>query len=1141
MRLRRLEITHLPGIRPGFTLEDTGPGINVVTGPNASGKSSLVRALRLLIDESATAPTGPLTLSAELEGDAGRWRVTRTGTQIVWQKDGRPVERPQLPRGNFLHCYWLAMDDLLDEGDTEHEIVERLRRELSGGFDLDVVRRNLFDIGPRHGQSQERAFQKARQGLQAVVREYEALDRKRERLPELDEKIQGGEAADAEARKVQLALELLDAQRERKATEARLKAFPAGMDKLVGDEKERLEELEGRQVRLTNERREAEESRTLAQRNVDATGLGETPPDSADLDARKQDLDDARECDTRLREFQSQLAEAKARESEAASSLGAPADQIPTLSPDTVDRAAQMAERLQQVNRRVHELEAAVDVEPSDRGLLAAYEAVIEELRRWLRQLEPSRSRNLAIGAVIASIFALLAAGAAWSADSVAGVVLALLSACGSGWSLWQLAGMRSTRSEAQRRVSEQPLEPPESWTTRTVGNRLRELEERLEKLHFQDEQARDAEAHRGELESAREELTTLEEEKRGLTEEIGFDCAKCGESVERFIRLAGTLDQARAKRAELENKIEQERSAIEERLLRIVELVEAHGERLDEDHRDIASVRAKLNSLEARVNQMHEALQELERAKGEINRLDRDIAEVEKSVEELYRHVALEPGERRELLELSERFEAYREERGKLQEAQIRERERRSGLEEGPELLGKVEDDDEVGLNEQLDKLQSQAGRVSALRDERSDLRAQLDQAGSDRRLERARLDYDHAWDALNEAHETAMYAEAGRFLINQVSEEHRLEHEPEVLSAARERFARYTGHAYELVMGDEGRIQARDRTLEELRGLDELSIGTRMQLLMAVRLGYVSVIERDAEPLPVFLDEALTTTDPERFDAIARNLKDAANDDGRQIFYLSAQPADVIRWERAIGESPHHLDLPAVRFGEAGRKPSEYAVAEPRPVPEPGDQSVEEYASCLGVPVINPRDGGGMLHIFHLLRDDLDSLYRLMNDWRISHLGPLQQLLQSEAVSRAIPNRDMRQRLNSRCQVAHTWTRLWQQGRGRLVDRNTLEQCDSVSERFIDAVSELAEQSGGDAKALIEALRNKGVNGFGRSKTDKLEEWLQEHGYIDPDEPLTPEQRERQTLLEAGESTSPDEIQLIVRWLEAGSRELG
>ena len=45
MKLTRLEIIRLPGIQPGFALEDIAPGINVVVGPNASGKSNFLSIL----------------------------------------------------------------------------------------------------------------------------------------------------------------------------------------------------------------------------------------------------------------------------------------------------------------------------------------------------------------------------------------------------------------------------------------------------------------------------------------------------------------------------------------------------------------------------------------------------------------------------------------------------------------------------------------------------------------------------------------------------------------------------------------------------------------------------------------------------------------------------------------------------------------------------------------------------------------------------------------------------------------------------------------------------------------------------------------------------------------------------------------
>ncbi len=46
MWIQRLHLRHAPGLPDGVALADVRPGLNVVVGPNASGKSTLARALR---------------------------------------------------------------------------------------------------------------------------------------------------------------------------------------------------------------------------------------------------------------------------------------------------------------------------------------------------------------------------------------------------------------------------------------------------------------------------------------------------------------------------------------------------------------------------------------------------------------------------------------------------------------------------------------------------------------------------------------------------------------------------------------------------------------------------------------------------------------------------------------------------------------------------------------------------------------------------------------------------------------------------------------------------------------------------------------------------------------------------------------
>jgi DNA repair protein SbcC/Rad50 len=74
----------------------------------------------------------------------------------------------------------------------------------------------------------------------------------------------------------------------------------------------------------------------------------------------------------------------------------------------------------------------------------------------------------------------------------------------------------------------------------------------------------------------------------------------------------------------------------------------------------------------------------------------------------------------------------------------------------------------------------------------------------------------------------------------------------------------------------------------------LEQLSDATRVQLLLALRLGSLEQAERGCGPLPLCLDEVLATTDPQRYAAIANALLQIA-ESGRQVLYVTADPAEV------------------------------------------------------------------------------------------------------------------------------------------------------------------------------------------------------------------------------------------------------
>src|SRR5690606_34172726 len=201
----------------------------------------------------------------------------------------------------------------------------------------------------------------------------------------------------------------------------------------------------------------------------------------------------------------------------------------------------------------------------------------------------------------------------------------------------------------------------------------------------------------------------------------------------------------------------------------------------------------------------------------------------------------------------------------------------------------------------------------------------------------------------------------------------------------------------------------------------------------------------------------------------------------------------------------------------------PAQYALAEPPPVPAPNGSTPEEYAARLRVPPIDPRLGAGAIHAFHLLRDDLELLHRLVADWRVSQVGPLEAMLRSRIAAHIVPDPAARARLAARCRIAHAWVGAFLQGRGKPVDRTALEASGAISGRFIDEVAALAARLDGDAKQLLDALAQREVQGFHRQKAEELGEWLEEHGYLDSAAVLTADERERDTLIRAAGLAPP------------------
>ena len=1149
MRLRRLTINALPGITPGFPFEPPDAGVILVTGPNAIGKSSLARALRYLlggIDRGRDPPA--LSLEAEFDSDGTRWQVHRNGGQIVWMRDGEVATAPQLPSRDQISLYRLSMESLLADDQDDQALAERTWRELRGGFDLDAPR---IALGNRWGRKEESALSKARGHLGTVERHYAALQADEAKLPDLDRDIQAAKQAGERLKQLEVAMELRQAIDQREARQEAINQFPSDMDKLKGNELERLRQWDSEIEKWRKDLDRAQRRLEVAEQEREASGLAETAPQAEAMirmEERLKNLDGQ----TKERQYaQQQVIEARAHLEDAQSQFEG-GDEAPSLSTDNLERAVRIAEPLIEAQAQQRNLKQQLELagESPDDSEIDQLKDGIRALRSWLatnrQSNQPSKTRWQA--------FAFVALGLALSASlafidpfwgALAGVLTVGLAA---GWSLAsrerQTAHFHSVAEDAKRAFGRTGLEPPDDWSdTRVQAHLDRTVEARLNALILQKERAARVPELRWDIERTASKIRELEIQKAELAKAIGFNPELVAPSFHRFIDVAGKWDRARVEYGERNaalSQLDDEIAAQAAEVRRFLDPWRATDAPPFEDACSdgaIKELRIAFGLLKERLEAARGAQSRIGTSQHEIRTANNQIEGIEKNIQSLFIDVALDSERRDELEERINRHEEWKLADEALRNATNNERRLRNALAEQNDLFAAVEGNEIERLRVNLERTRSMANSYTDLIKERQRIETQLDEAGRGHDLEQAAGDLDAATAALEDKRDEALRSQATETLLDEIEDQFRSEHEPDQLRRAKEHFEQVTAHEFSLELRDSNRFAARDLKQGHLRTLEELSSGTRMQLLLALRLAWTEAQEQGGESRPLFLDEALTTSDEDRFAVMANTLTRLAEAGDRQIFYLSARRHESALWRQATGAEPPVVDLAEVRFGTTHLEPEDFQVETPPSLPSPAGHDAASYAALLGVPRFDPHLEPGGIHLFHLLRDDLELLHRLMATWRIATLGQLDSLLSSNAAEGAIPDTTARSRLKQRCEAARAWTDLWRQGRGRPVNRAALEQSGTVSDTFIDRAAELANELQGDGTALINALRQHRLPGFRTTKANELERWLADEGYTDDRDRLSPGERTRLTLAIAGPSSETDaaDVNQVVNWLEA------
>lgn len=1153
-----IAVERMPGFpRWGPHLRELAAGVNVIYGPNASGKSTTARALLALLWPASAPPRSLLAGRYEIGGESFQVKVEHDSFSC--RRDGAEAPPPTLPPAESRERYYLPLDGLLAADESSRrgagELAAAIHREAAGGYDLAAAVR-AAGLREAPSRSQIKPAVELRQAERAVADErarQEELRAAEERLVELGEQRRQASSARERLATLDQALEHARADERVRQAEHRLGTFPNAMEKLRGDELERLARLRERGSELARRRRQAEgriadERQRITDSRLPAEGL---PPGLVEgLRGRLEALRDAGQA---AETAWAQAAEARAQARQALERVDPDGD----LETWRRQAGPAPARELAPLLRQAEGLRAREALREQARAVLGPAPAPeelapLEEgarlLRRWLAAPAlpwPSRLVLLAVAAL------LLAGGTlAWrlghglwppALAALGGLALLLLA--------WRPGPGGGRRSTYRRDFEATGLAPPPAWRPRQVELRLEELTRRLEegrrsRLRGElwsalavdeaelDRRRRELEASRGEL--ARElglapgvetlELVWLAEALRRLDE-----------ALSRLAAAEAAAAAAEANRAELARGLAAD--------------LAAYGYTCPPQRETLQGAVEDLAGRQRVFAQARDALAREERLLAD--ELEPDRVEHERQRQELFSRLGLAVGDEATLDRWIHDLPDFQKTADDLRLAGRDREQAAAALEAHPELLRRSP----AELEEERDRCQEVVDRWQSSYAESIGIQTLVDQAKKGHGLEAALAHRDACREALRQAREADYEAVAGWVLGEHLRGRSQDRDRSPVLRRARERFAGITRERYELRIegGDPPSFRALDTVAGEARSLDELSSGTRVQLLLAVRMAFIETQERGVA-LPLILDEALANSDDQRARAVIEALVELARE-GRQILAFTAQPEEAGKWTAvlealaAAGRGVEHrtFDLgTAARVAEARRLPLRIQPPVGRPaVPPPEGRSHGEYGRALGVPGIDPRaeDPGGV-HLWHLLEDP-ETLYAFL-DAGFERWGQARGLLEAGGAEIVPGGEEALAPAAAAARALGEALRLRRLGRGKPVDRAVLAESGAVSPTFLDGMTTAAERLGGDARRLLEALEAREleeVKGFRSAKIEELQAYLADGGYLPRGEPLAPEELRARVLaaaagdLAAGRLTVEQVDRLLARLPEDGT----
>ena len=1074
--------------------------INVIQGPNGYGKSTLGLAIYTLLNPGAGLLGDDVILDGVFEDNGKEYDCSvrrRVGRARI---SGADAEYPEFQTKTTIDHYRLALEDLLTRHDEE--FANTISSEMRGGFDLHKVARNLnADRRPGIPRGIKTDLQQANQAIKDERAHQTQLTREESSLEELDERIERLTALVNSKSALEAASEIPKHEQDLAFYTDKLGSFESIMQKLRGGEAQALRGIQ-RDIADSEAKLGILQTEEAALKSkldsIDLSNEYTKQSSSSKLTSLKRDQE---KLQTLHLAWKSLNKEVEALE---AGIAGMVEGVLKECAPST------LLERIDSLDWKG--LERVWDEFRSCHNTLESLENRKRELSQNGNSIEELQTRESEALGQLSSLQAWLVAGEGIEDQGKAKLIalgslgIGLVTIClgvlaiQHHW-LWSVGltapalifvfGKRllssfqagRSRKDVEGQCGDGFAGLP-SWSEANVEAKCTEL-------------LRDAAVSRRGL----HELVLL----AGVDERIQECQAKTQTAKEKLIEFAeavGVSGQSLQDEYSMRNllhtvlqwsKEQQKRPGLEEKIKQAKnEYEQTHAVVLHQlEYFSIAEV-SEDPVLDNDVQNVEDLINELWVAQDELRNKSTEVASMFSNVEthtarlkQFNRELGVDEITVNELEVFEERVADYLACKEKKSGAKTLLEDARSRVAVCPELADLTPGE----LADRLVESQSAGEELAKLREDKAVIKDRVRDAVSKTNLALA-LDNKKATEQkLMDKIEQSLEAVAAQAIIDWLIEETESENRPKVFDNAVENLRSITGGQMTLhvtMTSDGERFTVSDQVGAE-RALDQLSVGERVQVLLSVRLAFLSTGEDAA--LPIVVDEALGTSDDLRAKDIIEALVELAKA-GRQIFYFTAQGDEVDKWKEVL-DRHDGVEFKLISFaGENGiddweSRESDGGFLARTIVPQPGEMSHLEYGVALGVERLNAWTfDRGRLSLWYLV-DDLDVLYQC---WR-RNIRTV-SLLESHARTQRRDLGDaVLERALGRADALARSIEVFCFGSPRPLSEADVMNSQAFTDKWTTKVLEVVENNGFDAQKVIEALRAKAVARFREDYIDAFE----------------------------------------------------